>query len=51
MRDKLMAALKRWREGRQRRRADAKERRIRARENLRDFKPPSGYEGGAPGGQ
>ena len=51
MGDKLKAALKRWREARQRRRADAKERGIKARENLRDFRPPSGYEGGAPGGQ
>ena len=51
MSDKLKAAIRRWRERRQLRRADARDRRIRARENLRDFKRPSGYEGGAPGGQ
>jgi len=45
MSEKLKAAIRRWRQRRQRRRADAQDRRIHARENLRDFKPPSGTEG------
>jgi hypothetical protein len=50
MHEKLKATLRRWRAWRQRRRADSLEGRIRARENLRDFRPSSGDEGGAPGG-
>jgi hypothetical protein len=45
----LKAALRRWLERRQLRRADARDSRIRARENLRDFKRSGGHEGGAPG--
>jgi hypothetical protein len=48
MNEKLKAAIRRWRERRQARRADAQERKIHARENLRDFKPYSGHEGGGP---
>jgi len=49
MGNKLKTALRRWRERQQLRRAEARDRRIRARENLRDFKRSGGYEGGAPG--
>jgi hypothetical protein len=49
MAEKLKAVIGRWRERGKRRRADAQERRIRARENLRDFKPSGGHGGGVPG--
>jgi len=48
--EKLKAVFRRWREWRKRRRADSLERRIHARENLRDFRPSGGDEGGAPPG-
>jgi hypothetical protein len=44
--DWAKGALRRWRQQRQLRRADALERKIAARENLRDFKPYTGGEGG-----
>jgi len=49
MGEKLRAAMRRWREWRQRRRAEEQDRRIRARENLRDFKRSTGDEGGSLG--
>jgi hypothetical protein len=42
------AALRRWRQQRQLRHADALERKIRARENLRDYKQFTGDEPGPP---
>jgi hypothetical protein len=46
----LMAAIRRLRENRRRRRLESQERRIIARENLRDFKRSTGDEPGPPGG-
>jgi hypothetical protein len=46
MTEKLKATFRRWPEWRQRRRADARERKIHARENLGDYRPPSGDGGG-----
>ena len=50
MGDRLKAMIRRWRQRRQRRRDDLLERSNRARENLRDYKPFTGHEPGAPGG-
>jgi hypothetical protein len=47
---KKLAAIRLWSERRQFRRADAQDRRIRARENLQDFKLSEGHEGGPPFG-
>jgi len=47
---KLKTTLKRWRQLRRERHIEARERRVTARENLRDFKRSSGHEGGVPGG-
>ena len=46
----LNAALQRWRQQRQLRHAERLERRVTARENLRDFKRFTGDEPGPPGG-
>jgi hypothetical protein len=48
--ERLKAAIRRWRQQRQLRRADVLERKITARENLRDYKPFTGDEPGPPGG-
>jgi len=45
---RLKAFLRRWRQQRQLRRADSLERKIRARENLRDYKQFTGHEPGPP---
>jgi len=50
MGDRLKAMIRRWRQRRQRRRDDLLERSSRAQENLRDYKPFTGHEPGAPGG-
>lgn len=44
------AAFRRWQQRRQLRRTERLERRITARENLRDFKSFTGDEPGPPGG-
>jgi hypothetical protein len=44
------AAFRRWQQQRQLRRTERLERRITARENLRDFKRSTGDEPGPPGG-
>jgi hypothetical protein len=46
--ERLKAAIRRWRQQRQFRRADLLERRITARENLRDYKQFTGDEPGPP---
>ena len=46
----LQAVIRRWRAQRQLRRAELRETKVTARENLRDFKRSTGDEGGAPGG-
>jgi len=46
--ERLKAVLRRWRQQRQLRHADSLDRRIRARENLRDFKQSTGDEPGPP---
>jgi hypothetical protein len=46
----LMSAIRQLREGRRRRRLESRERKITARENLRDFKRFTGDEPGPPGG-
>ena len=46
----LQAAVRRWRAQRRLRRAELRETKVIARENLRDFKQSTGGEGGAPGG-
>jgi hypothetical protein len=48
--ERLKAALPRWRQQRQLRRTELLERKITARENLRDFKRFTGDEPGPPGG-
>ncbi len=45
----LKAAIWRWRERRRERRIELRERKIIARETLRDFKQTTGDEGGLPG--
>jgi len=45
---RLKAVLRRWRQQRQLRHADSLERKIRARENLRDHKQFTGHEPGPP---
>jgi hypothetical protein len=47
---RLKDAIRRWRQQRQFRRTERLERRVTARENLRDFKTFTGHEPGAPGG-
>ena len=47
---RLKAAIRRWRQERQLRRTERLERKITARENLRDFKRFTGDEPGPPGG-
>jgi len=44
----LQAVIRRWRAQRQLRRAELRETKVIARENLRDFKQSAGGEGGAP---
>ena len=44
------AAVRQWRAQRRLRRAELRETKVIARENLRDFKQSTGGEGGAPGG-
>ena len=46
----LQAAVLWWRAQRRLRRAELRETKVVARENLRDFKQSAGSEGGAPGG-
>ena len=46
----VKATIKRWKERRGQRHIDSRERRVRARENLRDYKPFRGEEYGPPGG-
>ena len=46
----VKAAINRWREHRRQRHVDSREDRIKARENLRDYKPFRGEEYGPPGG-
>ena len=46
--ERLKAAIRRWRQQRQLRRADSLERKITARENLRDSKQFTGDEPGPP---
>jgi hypothetical protein len=48
MGQKMTAVIRRWRELLQRRRADRLERKVHARENLRDFNPGTGHESGMP---
>jgi hypothetical protein len=48
--ENLKAAIRRWRQQRQLRRTERLERRVTARENLRDFKRFTGDEPGPPGG-
>ena len=48
--ERLKAAIRRWRQRRQFRRTERLERTVTARENLRDFKPFTGHEGGTSGG-
>jgi hypothetical protein len=48
MGERLKAAIRRWRRQRQLRRADLRERKITAKENLRDFKTSTGDEPGPP---
>jgi len=50
MGEKLKAAIERWRERRRQRHIDSRERRVKASENLRDYKPFTGEEYGRPGG-
>jgi len=50
MGEKLKAAIQRWWQQRQLRRTERLERRVTARENLRDFKRFTGDESGPPGG-
>jgi hypothetical protein len=50
MGEKLKAAIERWRERRRQRRIDSQERRVRARENLQNYKRSTGDEGGGPSG-
>jgi len=50
MGEKLKAAIQRWRQQWQLRRTERLERRVTARENLRDFKRFTGDEPGPPGG-
>jgi hypothetical protein len=50
MSERLRAAIRQWRQQRQLRRADSLERKINARENLRDYKHFTGNEGGPPYG-
>jgi hypothetical protein len=45
----LKSAIRRWRERRRERRIELRERKIIARETLRDFKRSTGDEGGQPG--
>jgi hypothetical protein len=45
---RLKAALRSWRQQRQLRRADSLERKVTARENLRDYKRFTGDEPGPP---
>jgi hypothetical protein len=47
---RLKSALRRWQQRRQLRSTERLERRITARENLRDFKSFTGDEPGPPGG-
>jgi hypothetical protein len=49
MGERLKAAIRRWRERRQRRRVELLERDNTARENLRDYKRFTGDEPGTPG--
>ena len=46
----LQAAIRRWRAQRQLRRAELRETKVIARENLRDFKRSTGDEPGPPAG-
>jgi hypothetical protein len=46
----LQAAIRRWRAQRQLRRAELRETKVTARENLRDFKQVTGNEPGGPAG-
>jgi hypothetical protein len=46
--ERLKATIRRWRQQRQLRRADLLERKITARENLRDYKQFTGDEPGPP---
>jgi len=47
----LKSAIRRWRERRRARRARSLEKQVTARENLRDYQPPSGAHGTSlPGG-
>jgi hypothetical protein len=46
----LMSAIRQWRQRRRLRRLESRERKITARENLRDFKRFAGDEGGPPAG-
>ena len=46
----LQAVIRWWRAQRQLRRAELRETKVIARENLRDFKQSTGGEGGAPAG-
>jgi hypothetical protein len=48
--ERLKSAIQRWRQQRQLRRTERLERKITARENLRDFKGFTGDEPGPPGG-
>jgi hypothetical protein len=45
----LRSAMRRWRDRRRERRIEMRDRKIIARETLRDFKKSTGDEGGQPG--
>ena len=46
---RLKAAIQRWQERRRQRRIELQERRVTARNTLRDYKQSTGHEGGSLG--
>ena len=50
MTEKRASPLQRFRARRALRKRERTERKVRARENLKNYRPPTGTEGGPPGG-